>query len=80
MFTLVLAVFCLSVPYALAGDEHPWDEEGGGGLGGGDSTPPPDDGDGLQTINPLDSERVVGEESTTIETVIKIVYTISLAI
>ena len=31
MFALFLAVFCLSGTFAMAGDAHPWDEEGGGG-------------------------------------------------
>ncbi len=35
MFAVVLAVFCLSGPFAFGGDEHPWDEEDGGD--GGDS-------------------------------------------
>ena len=45
MFAVVLAVFCLSGPFAFGGDEHPWDEEGG------------DDGDGLGVTpapNPTD--------------------------
>lgn len=45
MFAVVLAVFCLSGPFAFGGDEHPWDEEGGDDGGDLDGAPPDADPD-----------------------------------
>ena len=81
MFAVILAVFCLSGPYAFGGDEHPWDEEGGGGInGGGYNAVPPSDNSGTVTSSSSSSSEVLPRDESTIVIFLKIAFVLSTAI